>query len=549
MRVLAPAVLLSVLFATASAHAQSTPLLQLQGQPYSNGVMTLHLIGTPGQPTLLLFGFDPLDPPAQTTKGPFHIGTVFNAFSLGAIPSLGRIDMPVLVPPLDPVFAGIPIVLQALVPGALSNPATLPLDQPYYVPANATILTSPNPTEVGLFGDKATTGDFNGDGAIDIAVGAWWEDSGGVDRSGRVYVFWGPSMSSTTMLEPQTPKNLGGFGMGLAVADIDGDEIDDLIVGEGVGDPPPSQASGFLYVYRGGNRFVDTPHLVVTSAGVGSAYTLFGRAMVSADFNADGHPDIAVGAPTSKVQELATAGQIDMYWGPSFTTSTILTAPDLAASGFLGDRLAVGDVNGDGITDLIAGTPRKKLGGAIAMGRVYLFTGPTLSHFMTIDHPLPNGSNSRFGNAVVGEDLNDDGIADVIATDQRNHAFVFWSPGFDQYQLITRPPDPVTGTAISISFGYFATTGDVNGDGHRDVIVTEPFVQRVYAALGPFWSDFHLLFDAIPESGDEFGWGVHARDVDGDGIDELLVGNDLGNHAGVAGSGRLIVFTLNHIGG
>jgi hypothetical protein len=205
-------------------------------------------------------------------------------------------------------------------------------------------------------------------------------------------------------------------------------------------------------------------------------------------------------------------------------------------------------VNGDGIADLIVGAPRQKLGGLIAMGRVFIFTGPALEHFKTIDHPLPDGANSRFANAVVGCDLNADGIDDVISTDQRNHAFIFWSPTFDTYTVVSRPPDPVSGTAVAVSFGYFSTAGDVNGDGWGDVLVTEPFADggagRVYAAFGPHYSNFLVLADKVMQAPAEFGWGLYLADLDFDNRLELLVGSDLATSSGVLGAGHVSVFSF-----
>jgi hypothetical protein len=240
---------------TGTGYAQSEPLLQLQGAPFAGGDMTLHLSGDVGKQAFVLYGLNPLDPPLQLSKGAYFLGWLANIVPLGTIPSSGRVDMPFTLPPLHPSLAGIPLVIQGYVPGPLSNPATLPLDQPYYLPPNATILESPNPTNVGKFGDRVATGDLNGDGAEDIIVGAPKEHGGGVVEAGRVYVYWGPTLAVATALEAPSPRVKGFFGVGLAVADFDGDGVDDLLVTEGTGIPSVSP-SGRGHCFHGGNPFI-----------------------------------------------------------------------------------------------------------------------------------------------------------------------------------------------------------------------------------------------------------------------------------------------------
>jgi len=541
---------LMTLAVTAGLAAQTQPLLQLQGQPYFGGSMKLHLTGTVGQPALLAYGLNPLplDQPLQTGKGPWYVGSLVNLAAIGTIPSGGRIDLPFTMPPQMPALAGIPIVMQGYVPFALSNPTTLPLDVAYFVPANATILESPNPTNVGLFGDRVRTGDLNGDDAPDVAVGAWFEDAGGVDRSGRVYIFWGPTLSAMTTLEAVSPKPHGEFGLGIDIGDLNSDGIDDLVVGENTGSPPPPGVPAPLHIYLGSRTFPQTPSLTVESIESGVASLLFGRALRLADLNGDGHVDIAASALKGSVNGMQDAGRVEVYWGPTFSTIQTVSSPSPDADDHFGDDLSAADVTSDGVMDLIVANPRETIGGVICIGRVYIFAGPSLVHIKTIDNPLPAGANSLFGNAVVGRDMNGDGGADIVTTDGRNHAYIFWSPSFNAYTLLTRPPDPVSGSAISASFGYFATAGDVNGDGRDDVVVGDSFASdsqgRVFVGLGPYYSDFHVINDKNPAVA-EFGWGVRLADLDGDGRVELLAGSDVATAFGVPGAGHVTIFDFN----
>jgi hypothetical protein len=174
--------------------------LQLQGQPYFGGTMSMHLSGAVGQPALVAYGLDPLATPVQTGKGPWYVGTLVNLVPLGTVPAGGRIDLTFTMPPLMPAFIGLTIVMQGYVPAQLSNPASLQFDEPYLLAQDVKVIDHPLPVEQALFGDSTAVGDFNDDGEIDIAVGAWFEDVAGVDKAGWVYVMWGPEHSAFTRL-------------------------------------------------------------------------------------------------------------------------------------------------------------------------------------------------------------------------------------------------------------------------------------------------------------------------------------------------------------
>jgi hypothetical protein len=225
--------------------------LYAQGEPYQNGSMTMNVVATGqvGAPVILAYGVSPLPllQPIVTGKGPFFIGSLLNVLGVGAIGSNGRLDLPFTMPSYT--APGIPVVVQAFVNGSLSNPATIALDAPYFVTANATVIPNPNPTPGANFGDRVAAGDLNADGVVDLAVGAWFEDYLGIDRSGRVYVLWGPEWDTFTALGSPNPGNVAGFGASVLIADLDKDGLDDLIVGEIVSDPPTPPDTATLYIY------------------------------------------------------------------------------------------------------------------------------------------------------------------------------------------------------------------------------------------------------------------------------------------------------------
>jgi len=340
------------------------------------------------------------------------------------------------------------------------------------------------------------------------------------------------------------PKAHGHFGCGIAVADISGDGIDDVIVAETTGgDPPTPTAFAHLYVYAGSSSFSTVPSLALPSAGTGFDYALHGRRMTTGDFDGDGSADIAVGVFLGSTTANEYEGWIDVYWGPNYGSPMPLYSPDPGVNDFFGN-------------DLVESSARETAGGTWGIGRAHLFVGPTLSPYKTIENPLPAGSNSWFGNAVAAADMNADGMADVLITDQKDHAFIFWSPDFTTYQVIDRPPPWIVGNEDSASFGYFATLADVNDDGQADAVVSDVFSGTasscslskggiVFVALAPYFATFHVLTAKVPECGAEFGWSLHSVDLDGDERVELLVGSDLGDVGAVTGAGHITLFSGN----
>ncbi|MGH8567416.1 MAG: integrin alpha [Gammaproteobacteria bacterium] len=139
----------------------------------------------------------------------------------------------------------------------------------------------------------------------------------------------------------------------------------------------------------------------------------------------------------------------------------------------------IGDVNGDGVTDLLVGAPFQTLVGNLNQGQAFVFSGADRSLLFTLNHPAPQGL-ALFGSAVAGiGDVNRDGRAELLvgAPGQRvgglaNQGQAYVVSGADGRLLLTLDnPIPQADAAFGAAV---AGAGDVNGDGAPDLLVGAP---------------------------------------------------------------------------
>jgi hypothetical protein len=550
------------LLTAADLAAQDFPRLAVQGSLMSGGWsrLTIEAPADIGDPVLLLgsLGYLPLEQPIVTGKGDWFLGDLLLVLPVGAVPGTGVVDVMFGVPPVDPSLYGTTIALQAYVAPSLSNPATLPLDEPYLNTANALKLTAPVPKLGATFGDTSCVGDFNGDGAKDIAVGSWFEDYLGIDKSGRVYLFWGPDFTSSTALQSDQPKVLGAFGASLNSADLDNDGVDDLVVAEKMGDPPPAGAFGRIHIFWGGAGFVTVPGLSLAGGTTFPESVSFGRNVTVADIDGDGWKDIAASVLNAVVLGQVDAGRIDVFWGPDFSASTSIISPDNGPSAFFGSDLAIGDVDGDGSLDLVESSGRDDVDGVNNAGSVHVFAGGgrALPIIATLTSPLPKFFNARFGGAVAVDDMDGDGMAELAVSEMSERPMIFWDLTGSNYTTMDKPPSVSTLPPSENVYSDFLSIGDVNFDGMPDVLISDYFdglltgcpiasTGVLYVALAPYFRTFLTITDPYQECGAEFSWRPTITEIDGDARLELVCPAQLDDEAGVINAGHVIVFELN----
>lgn len=247
-------------------------------------------------------------------------------------------------------------------------------------------------------------GDINGDGYSDLLIGGTLNSSSNISASGSAYIVFGKQGTTAIDLR-QVALGIGGIKIsgqsywdhaGTSVAnagDVNGDGINDIIIGASYNNSDGSTRNGAAYVIFGKTNMSNIS-LNDISSGVGGFKILgesdnsYAGAAVSAagDLNGDGLADLLVGAPTHSSDNLVRNGAAYVVFGKKTTETVDLDNVALGNQGFkfIGSGSAdqagysvasIGDFNGDGLTDIVVGSPYHSSDGFIRNGTAYLIYG------------------------------------------------------------------------------------------------------------------------------------------------------------------------------
>lgn len=477
-------------------------------------------------------------------------------------------------------------------------------------------------------------GDLNDDGYPDLIIGAPFADDTESDAGTSYVLFGGPNVGggfSAIFLSGLDGSNgfalagvSSGDNSGSSVAragDVNDDNVDDLVIGAPNANANGAESGTSYVVY--GDANVTLGFSTVLLSGLGSARGLELQGVAAGDhtgasvgggvdINDDGLDDLIIGAPDATTNSNTGSGNSYIVFGGSDFGggfSTLLLSGLDGMSGFAlngaasGDHagtsvFSLGDVNADGVADLIIGAPDADPQGNGSGSSHVLFGGDDmnggfsslfLSGFDGTRGFALNGESADDGSGrsvATAGDLNDDGLADLIVGAPgaspngagSGETYILFGDaninlGFSSLLLSSLDGTngfSLVGAATGDASGHsVAPAGDVNGDGIDDLVIGAPGASANGAESGSAFvlfggsevsGGFSSLFLAGlngqngfringAAAGDRLGESVSGvGDINDDGFDDVIVGapgadpngNDSGNSYVIFGRGSLI---------
>ncbi len=394
----------------------------------------------------------------------------------------------------------------------------------------------------------SSAGDVNGDGIDDLVIGALSADPNGKGDAGETYVVFGSSSGFNASLELSALDGTNGFvingidggdssGWSVSSAgDVNGDGIDDLVIGALFADPNGKGDAGETYVVFGSSSGFN-PSLELSALNGNNGFVINGidqtgvsgiSVSSAGDVNGDGIDDLVIGAIFAAPNGKDGAGETYVVFGSSsgFNPSLELSALD-GTNGFVingidvGDSSGIsvssaGDVNGDGIDDLVIGALSADPNGKGDAGETYVVFGSSSGFNPSLELSALDGTN---GFVINGIDVGDSSGISVSSAGDVN------GDGIDDLVIGARSADPNGKGDAGETYVVFGSSSGFN-----------PSLE-----LSALDGTNGFVLNGI-DVGDSSGYSVSsAGDVNGDGIDDLVIGARSADPNGKSGAGETYV--------
>jgi Ran GTPase-activating protein (RanGAP) involved in mRNA processing and transport len=471
-------------------------------------------------------------------------------------------------------------------------------------------------------GHALSSGNVNGDKIPDLLIGAFGASPNNIARAGETRLVFGKlnitsdgvlllndtKTNSEIIFQGFEPYEASGASAQI-ISDVNGDDIDDILIGAYGGGESDSRIYNASYVGKVylifGNRNLNTlpnPFSLSLLSSIGGI-TFYGRnpgdhlGVVGdlRDINGDGYNDFFVSSFSEGYVIFGSSNlpfssiNLNQLGGRGFVISGLPARADFA----LGAAKSVGDINKDGIDDFAISDSEASWGNRTNSGIVYVVFGSRAwSFFSSLSVASLNGSNGfvipgknagdRCGFTVnrvediTGDGIDDLGITTIAVNAGRGESYII--PGAKNIGqtgiLDLNTLDKMT-TLIGVDQGersgiQFTTIGDVNQDGFNDLLIgadgltmpVAPGTGKAYIVFGPLGMKNHSTFSLSQlngkngftilgeKSGDQFSHDLtrdRGQDLNGDGIPDIFIGAPYADPNGLidAGKGYIIYGASN----
>ena len=343
--------------------------------------------------------------------------------------------------------------------------------------------------------------------------------------------------------------------------DVNGDGYGDIAIGSKNG-----SINGSLKIFHGGASGITDCNENAANTTITGEESGFPTAFQMRDINRDGFADVIV----ADSQYNNKTGRVYIYYGSSngITSSASAIITGEGQNDEFGKSVSMGDMNGDGQTDIVVGAFRKD---NIQNGAIYIFhNNITGNIFASSANKILRSINNNFGTTVDVGDINKDGFDDIAVrgdwmnTGRWGSVYIFHGSSTGITQTDIESADSI----ITCYYGYFYNNfgiltilDDINNDGYLDLIAGADYYGHsgygnkifvypgnnggISSTIADTPNIDHLVWN--PDAGDnlpEYKMSAALGDINGDGYPDLAIGTSSHNNY----QGRVCIYNGNGSG-